>query len=88
MRRDAAERELFEETGLELRCEPVILNTDAGPVDVDVAVFVAEAREDAEVRLSDEHDRYEWVRPEDLVRCVPAWVPAMYIDALGTVGVV
>jgi 8-oxo-dGTP pyrophosphatase MutT (NUDIX family) len=82
----AAERELFEETGLALRCEPVILSADAVPADVDVAVFVAEAREDAEVRLSDEHDRYEWVRPEDLVRCLPAWVPAMYIEALGIVG--
>jgi 8-oxo-dGTP pyrophosphatase MutT (NUDIX family) len=83
---DAAERELFEETGLALRCEPVILSADAVPADVDVAVFVAEAREDAEVRLSGEHDRYEWVRLEDLVRCLPAWVRAMYIEALGIVG--
>jgi 8-oxo-dGTP pyrophosphatase MutT (NUDIX family) len=83
---DAAERELFEEIGLALRCEPVILSADAVPADVDVAVFVAEAREDAEVRLSGEHDRYEWVRLEDLVRCLPAWVRAMYIEALGIVG--
>ena len=61
------------------------LSADAVPADVDVAVFLAEVREDAEVRLSDEHDRYEWVRPEDLVRCLPAWVPALYTEALGTI---
>ena len=51
-----------------------------------VAVFVAEAPTGAEIRLSDEHDRHEWVRPQQLTRCLPAWVREMYDDVLNTLG--
>jgi 8-oxo-dGTP pyrophosphatase MutT (NUDIX family) len=68
--RAAAERELLEETGLAL---PI-----AGPLEHvtdDVALFVAEASRDAEVRLDAEHDRFEWVTLEEGVRrCLPAVV--------------
>ncbi|NUR77478.1 MAG: NUDIX domain-containing protein [Thermoleophilia bacterium] len=68
--RRAAERELTEETGLRL---PI-----AGPLEHvtdDVALFVAEAPADAEVRLDAEHDRFEWVTLEEGVRrCLPAVV--------------
>lgn len=79
--RDAAERELSEETGLALALEPT--TSEIAPAgEHHLAVYVAEAPHDAEVRLSDEHDRFEWVRREELSRCLPAWVGAMYANVL------
>jgi len=77
---DAAERELSEETGLRLKCKPAAVSvvTSLGTL----AVFVAEAPTDAEIELSDEHDRYEWVRREGLSRCLPEWVSRMYAEVL------
>ena len=34
----------------------------------------------------DEHDRYEWVQPEELTRCLPAWVSLVYAEVLGRLG--
>ena len=50
-----AQRELFEETGLRLS----LARVDAGQPDW--FVYVAEAPDDAEVRLSAEHDAYAWL---------------------------
>jgi 8-oxo-dGTP pyrophosphatase MutT (NUDIX family) len=66
---ETAVRELREETGLEL---PVRLVREA-----EWSLFVADAPPDAEVVLSDEHDRYEWVSLDDAcVRCLPELVGA------------
>jgi 8-oxo-dGTP diphosphatase len=83
---DAAERELLEETGLSLTCTRAESPTAAALRDVDLSVYAAEATDDANVQLSDEHDRYEWVRPNELTRCLPAWVPQMYVDVLSSLG--
>lgn len=65
----AARRELCEETGLTVELMPLAHETD------EVALFVAEVSPDAEVRLDDEHDRFERLAPDDaLVRCLPAIV--------------
>jgi 8-oxo-dGTP pyrophosphatase MutT (NUDIX family) len=80
---DAAQRELREETGLSLACMPVVAQLQR---DMEVAVFVAEAPTDAEIQLSDEHDRHEWVRPQQLRRCLPAWVHKTYAEVLSNVG--
>ncbi len=77
-----AARELSEETGLTLACRPVRSAVAEAQREIEVDVFVAEATADADVRLSDEHDRYEWVRPDDLDRCLPSWVGQMYRDVL------
>jgi 8-oxo-dGTP pyrophosphatase MutT (NUDIX family) len=82
----AAARELFEETGLALDCEPVQSEIARDQPGIDVAVFAAEAPADAIVLLSEEHDRYEWVGSESLTRCLPAWVHELYHDVLRTVG--
>jgi 8-oxo-dGTP pyrophosphatase MutT (NUDIX family) len=82
---EAAARELLEETGLRLMCEPVVSPTAAAQRDFDVSVFAARVHDATEVRLSEEHDRYEWVLPEQLTRCQPAWVHAMYLDVLDLV---
>jgi hypothetical protein len=50
---------------------------------IEVDVFAAEAEADVSVRLSDEYDRYEWVEPAELRRCLPAWVGEMYFEVLG-----
>ncbi|MFL5936546.1 MAG: NUDIX domain-containing protein [Gaiellaceae bacterium] len=64
-----AERELREETGLSLPLTETGLGGDDWPL------FAAEAPPDAEVRLDDEHDRYEWLSLEDAAaRCFPAFV--------------
>ncbi|HET8529400.1 MAG TPA: NUDIX domain-containing protein [Gaiellaceae bacterium] len=64
-----AARELLEETGLDL---PLTL-VQAGPW----TTFVAEAPADADVVLSHEHDRCEWLPLEDAcVRCLPDVVAA------------
>ncbi len=80
---ETARRELFEETGLRLECVEVAAPYTAAPPGFDVAVFAAEAAEDDQVSLSPEHDRYEWVEPREFGRCRPAWVAAMYREALG-----
>jgi len=45
-------------------------------------VFEAEAPADAEITLSSEHDRFEWVTPSELTRCLPAWVGSTYREVL------
>jgi hypothetical protein len=58
---------------------------DAQP-EIDVDVFAVEAYGNQPVRLSDEHDRYEWVRPDDLHRCLLNWVQKeMYLEVLDLV---
>ncbi|MGH3081391.1 MAG: DUF309 domain-containing protein [Gaiellaceae bacterium] len=67
--RQSALRELREETGLELEVAPAGVGGDQW------AVYAAEARLDAEVVLSDEHDRFRWVSAEEAERlCLPALV--------------
>jgi ADP-ribose pyrophosphatase YjhB (NUDIX family) len=62
-----AARELREETGLEL---PLRVVREA-----EWSLFVADAPEDAQVVLDDEHDRYEWLALEEAcARCTPALV--------------
>jgi 8-oxo-dGTP pyrophosphatase MutT (NUDIX family) len=78
----AAERELSEETGLRLACWPVGSAVAEAQREIEVDVFAAEATGDADVRLSGEHDRYEWVRLDDLDRCLPGWVGQMYREVL------
>lgn len=66
---ETAARELFEETGLDL---PLTLVSE-GPW----TTFAAEAPADAEVTLSHEHDRYEWLPLEQAcARCLPEIVAA------------
>ncbi len=63
-----AGRELREATGLSLRLRPII-------DDPSWASFWAEAPISAEIKLSIEHDRYDWVSLEEAVRrCQPAIV--------------
>jgi 8-oxo-dGTP pyrophosphatase MutT (NUDIX family) len=83
---DAAERELREETGLFLVCGSVESGIAQAQRDIDVSVFVAEAPSTVEIHLSAEHDRYEWVHPDELSRCLPGWVHAMYTDILTGLG--
>lgn len=82
----AAARELSEETGLSLVCRPVRSAVAEAQREFDVDVFVAEATADDTIRLSDEHDRYQWARRDDLDRCQPAWVGQMYREVLDAVG--
>lgn len=83
---DTAQRELREETGLLLACEPVLSPIALRQPDIEVSVFAAEAPHNAQIVLSDEHDRFEWVSPNDLARCHPAWVHAMYAEVLSNLG--
>jgi 8-oxo-dGTP pyrophosphatase MutT (NUDIX family) len=78
----AARRELLEETGLRLDCRPICSVVAQAQTGIDVVVFTAEATTDADVVLSLEHDRYEWVHPEQLERCRPQWVRDMYEEVL------
>ena len=67
-----ARRELEEETGLRLALHGI----NHAP---DWASYWAEAPFDAPVRLSAEHDRYEWVtRDEAVRRCQPAVVAEQF----------
>ena len=81
-----AARELYEETGLKLICRPVRSAVAEAQREVEVDVFVAEASGREGVRLSGEHDRYEWVQIDHLDRCLPAWVGQMYREVLRFVG--
>lgn len=83
---EAAQRELGEETGLSLACAPLVSRVAQAQHEIEVAVFAAEAPTSAEIQLSDEHDRHEWVRPEQLIRCLPEWVHEMYTEALADLG--
>ena len=78
----AASRELREETGLISECRSVASSVAAGLTDSDVSVFEAEVPVNATIELSDEHDRFEWVRASGLSRCLPSWVCAMYREVL------
>jgi 8-oxo-dGTP pyrophosphatase MutT (NUDIX family) len=71
--REAARRELREETGLELAFEPI---AEEG---VEWALFVAKAPPEAEVVLDDEHDRFVWAPlDEAIARCLPRAVAEQF----------
>lgn len=76
---EGAQRELLEETGLDLVLTRV--PGPSGPLSGKqepggFAVFVAEASSAHDVVLGDEHDRFEWVSiDEACARCRPAAVP-------------
>ena len=62
-------RELAEETGLDLSPQPSTTGNDNWPQ------FLVEVPPNADVRLSAEHDRWEWVAAEEACeRCLPAVV--------------
>jgi hypothetical protein len=64
-----ARRELLEETGLALECEPTGCGGD------EWAVYAAEAPSGAAVVLSAEHDSFAWLLLEEAAAlCVPAHV--------------
>jgi predicted metal-dependent hydrolase/8-oxo-dGTP pyrophosphatase MutT (NUDIX family) len=64
-----AKRELREEAGLEL---PI---TRSGVGDEGWRVYTAQAPQNAEVSLNEEHDRYRWVSVDEAERlCLPAMV--------------
>ncbi|HEY7343342.1 MAG TPA: NUDIX domain-containing protein [Ktedonobacterales bacterium] len=66
---DCARRELLEETGLVL---PLHATSCGGP---DWRVYWAEVPDDATIIADLEHDRYEWLAPDEaLRRCLPARV--------------
>jgi 8-oxo-dGTP pyrophosphatase MutT (NUDIX family) len=69
---EAAARELREEAGLELPFAPV----EPPPSD-EVALYVAQAPRDADVRLDAEHDASRWLPlAEAAALCLPAEVAA------------
>ncbi len=71
-----AARELVEETGLDLSPR----RTDAGSADW--FVYLAAAPSDADVQLSDEHDRYAWLPLVEAAACItPADVRASFLAA-------
>ena len=72
------------ETGLRLRIVPVSSRIAAEQPGINVDLFTAEASVDDRVCLSDEHDRFEWVKPGELDRCLPTWVAEMYWESLET----
>lgn len=77
---ECAQRELLEEAGLDL-----VLVRVPSP---GFAIFVAEAREEHEIVLSDEHDRFEWLPVEAACeRCLPDVVPESIRAALAHAGV-
>lgn len=75
-----ARRELREETGLDLALTPVSDPEESWQV------YMAEAPEGAEVRLSPEHDRYAWLpAAEAAVRCRPPLVATQIARVAGLV---
>ncbi len=78
----AATRELHEETGLAMQCRPFTSSLAAEGAAFDLSVFEVEAPASATIELSDEHDRFEWVKASELSRCLPSWVSALYREVL------
>jgi 8-oxo-dGTP pyrophosphatase MutT (NUDIX family) len=75
-----AAREVFEETGLRLTLQPV------GRGALGWARYLAEAAEDAAIRLSHEHDRFVWLPRDQAVDLVtPAEVRAQLLKACSLV---
>ena len=73
---ECARRELREETGLELGLRRVPSEHD------DWTLWVADAPEDVDVRLDEEHDAYRWLPAEDAAAlCKPERVAAGLLDA-------
>lgn len=66
---ECARRELLEEAGLELQLQETDVSND------DWAVYVAEARSSAVVRLDAEHDRFEWMSADSAIECCQPDVP-------------
>ena len=74
-----AERELEEEAGLRLAMKLVV-------ADPTWPVFLAEAPQDATVRLSNEHDAYQWVTLGDALDLIrPGAVACQFERAARTV---
>ena len=68
-----AKRELVEETGLDLEVHRTDFGNEA------CVIYVAVAPPDASVRLSEEHDRFEWVPLAEAVsRCSPPEVAEQF----------
>ena len=66
---DALRREFTEETGVEIEpIRPIYVGewfpTIQGVANHIVAIFYACRALSTDIRLSDEHDRYEWIEPE------------------------
>jgi 8-oxo-dGTP pyrophosphatase MutT (NUDIX family) len=75
-----AQRELKEETGLDL---PIAL---ASAPDEAWAAFVAKAPPDAAIVLNEEHDRFEWLSADAaLARCQPQIVRAEIEAAIAAI---
>lgn len=74
----AAARELAEETGLTL---PLRALPEGGPSG-NAALYVAQASQDADVALDDEHDAFRWLPLADAVElCLPSEVGACITNA-------
>jgi 8-oxo-dGTP diphosphatase len=66
---DAMLREVAEETGLKVRLERVAGSAESEMPAVRVAYLIFEGtKEVGQVRLSNEHDDYVWVTPQELLR--------------------
>ena len=78
---DCAQRQLIEEAGLDLACVPTEQIPGRWPY------YLAQAPLGAEVRLSDEHDRFVWVPLGVAVRlCSPSHV-ANAVERVGRLAV-
>lgn len=76
-----AARELLEETGLPLVVQCV--ETESA----DWLVYLAEAPGDADIQLSDEHDRHVWLQFDEAATCIaPEMVRAQFIAAARCLG--
>lgn len=74
-----AARELHEEVGLDLKPRVVTAANEAG-----WAVYAVEVAPGATISLNEEHDRFEWVRPDEAIaRCTPAVVGGAIAAAAG-----
>lgn len=64
---DAAKREVLEETGLDIEIGCVLGNAESESPTNRIAYQILEAHSaSCEVRLSDEHEEYTWVQPQEL----------------------